>query len=93
MYCSKKQTINQSSLPAIRNALKDENITPEQEEKLLSQLQDGGGIAALRGRGRARSKGRGKPGTPIDPATGEPMDDEWQPVSWKTKINALRKKV
>jgi len=83
----------------IKNALKDtDNLTPEMEEKLLSQLDGGTGGAGLPSASKGRfmvAKGknnRAKPVKPIDPATGEPMDDEWQPLSWKTKMNATKKR-
>jgi len=82
----------------IKNALKGGNLTPELQEKLMSQL-DGSDMADVSKKSKPNStlkKGKKtiKSNYPIDPASGEPMDDEWQPLSWqKNKIqNQVRKK-
>lgn len=82
----------------IKNALKGGNLTPELQEKLMSQL-DGSDMADISKKAKPNAsikKGKKtiKSNYPIDPASGEPMDDEWQPLSWqKNKIqNQVRKK-
>jgi len=81
----------------IKNALKGGNLTPELQEKLMSQL-DGSDMADVSKKTKPNSSlKKGKKALknyPIDPASGEPMDDEWQPLSWqKNKIqNQIRKK-
>jgi len=81
----------------IKNALKGGNLTPELQEKLMSQL-DGSDMADVSKKSKPNSSlKKGKKALknyPIDPASGEPMDDEWQPLSWqKSKIqNQIRKK-
>ena len=61
----------------IKNALNSGNLTLEQQEKLINQL-DGSDMADLSRVSRVKKGKRGKTGT-IDPASGEVMDDEWQP--------------
>lgn len=61
----------------IKNALNSGNLTLEQQEKLINQL-DGSDMADLTRVSRAKKGKKGKTGA-IDPATGELMDDEWQP--------------
>ena len=61
----------------IKNALNSGNLTLEQQEKLINQL-DGSDMTDLSRVSRAKKGKRGKTGA-IDPASGELMDDEWQP--------------
>jgi len=81
----------------IKNALKGGNLTPELQEKLMSQL-DGSDMADVSKKSKPNlclKKGKKTiKSNMIDPASGEPMDDEWQPLSWqKNKIqNQVRKK-
>ena len=66
----------------IKDALKGGNLTPELQEKLMSQLDGDVNIpeSLTKQRSRNSSRRRGKGPKTIDPASGEPMDDEWQPM-------------
>merc|ERR1712088_348133 len=64
----------------IKDALKGGNLTPELQEKLMSQL-DGDvnmpeSLTKQRSRNNSRRRGKGSNSGAIDPASG---DDEWQP--------------
>merc|ERR1719460_3565527 len=68
----------------IKDALKGGNLTPELQEKLMSQL-DGDvnipeSLTKQRSRNNSSRRRGGKGPKTIDPASGEPMDDEWQPM-------------
>ena len=70
----------------IKSALNSGNLTLEQQEKLINQL-DGSDMpdtvqTKAPGRGRRGKKAKA---SVIDPASGEPMDDEWQPDTWTEK--------
>ena len=67
----------------IKDALKGGNLTPELQEKLMSQLDGDVNIPESLTKQRSRNSSRrrgGKGPKTIDPASGEPMDDEWQPM-------------
>jgi len=73
----------------IKNALKTGNLTPELQEKLMSQL-DGGEMPDITKKIGLPKKGKKSPSNKavIDPASGEPMDEEWQPLNWqRNKLN------
>ena len=64
----------------IKDALKGGNLTPELQEKLMSQL-DGDvnmpeSLTKQRSRNNSRRRGKGRNSGAMDPASG---DDEWQP--------------
>jgi len=63
----------------IKNALNSGNLTLEQQEKLINQL-DGSDMTDLTKVSRTKRGKKVKTGA-IDPASGEIMDDEWQPES------------
>ena len=63
----------------IKNALNSGNLTLEQQEKLINQL-DGSDMTDLTKVSRTKKGKKVKTGA-IDPASGEIMDDEWQPES------------
>jgi len=67
----------------IKSALTTGNLTLEQQEKLINQL-DGSDMSDISKVASARNR-RVKKVKPIDPASGEPMDDEWQPETWTEK--------
>ena len=67
----------------IKSALTTGNLTLEQQEKLINQL-DGSDMSDISKVTSARNR-RVKKVKPIDPASGEPMDDEWQPETWTEK--------
>ena len=69
----------------IKDALKGGNLTPELQEKLMSQLDGDVNIPESLTKQRSRNSsrrrgGKGRSSGAIDPASGEPMDDEWQPM-------------
>merc|ERR1719412_812575 len=65
----------------IQAALKKDNLSPEVEQKLLAlqQAHKGGGPVLVK-----------KQDKPIDPATGEPMDDEWDGAGYAERSIALK---
>ena len=68
----------------ISEALKTENLTPEIEQKLLA-LQD------HNVKSHTKPLSRKERQNAIDPETGEPMDDEWDPYGTKTRY--IKKKM
>merc|ERR1719323_2125357 len=78
----------------IKSALTSGNLTLEQQEKLINQL-DGSDMPETVSRSAKGRRGKKAKPSVIDPASGEPMDDEWQPDSWTEKRrlqNSVRKK-
>ena len=70
----------------MQEALQSGNLTPDLEEKLMNQL-DAEEALKVGGGKAGKSKRRSKKAA-YDPISGEPMDDEWQPVPWqKSRIN------
>ncbi len=70
----------------IQNALKKENLSPMIEQKLLALQQhtnERGGMTASKSRGKQKI---------IDPATGEPMDDEWDGSTYASRYLASKNK-
>ena len=67
----------------IKSALHSGNLTLEQQEKLINQL-DGSDMSDISKVTSSKNR-RVKKVKPIDPASGEPMDDEWQPETWTEK--------
>jgi hypothetical protein len=59
---------------AISDALKSQNLSPEIEQKLLALQHH----TIEKGLNSTAAK---KAAAPIDPLSGEPMDDEWEPTS------------
>ena len=78
----------------IKSALNSGNLTLEQQEKLINQL-DGSDMPDTVSRSAKGRRGKKAKPSVIDPASGEPMDDEWQPESWTEKRrlqNSIRRK-
>ena len=73
----------------IKEALQAGNLTPDLQEKLMNQLDDED-FKAKNVKGK-----RGKKKPVYDPISGEMMDEEWQPLSWKNKqtVPAPREKI
>ena len=71
----------------IQNALKKDNLSPEMEHKLHSSLQ-----AYSESNPGGNRSGFGKNKVEIDPATGEPMDEEWDGASYAERSIANKNK-
>jgi len=70
---------------AISDALKSQNLSPEIEQKLLAlqhhTIEKGVTTSVTRSTNSTPVSAPKKNLAPIDPLTGEPMDDEWEPAT------------
>ena len=66
---------------AISDALKSQNLSPEIEQKLLALQHHTTERVVVSANSTPVSVAPKKKPTPIDPLSGEPMDDEWEPTT------------